>query len=48
MFLAKEVADYTNTTFFEIMERPAVEVLSLVMVIKAKIELNKLSNATKS
>ena len=44
-FLAKEVADYTNTTFFEILEnRTALEVLGIVIVMRAKINLNKLNN----
>ena len=43
-WLAKEVADYCNTTYFMIMERAAVEVLSLVIIIQNKTEFNKLSN----
>jgi len=40
MFLAKDVADYTGETFFNVLERSCVEVLSVVMIIQAKIQLN--------
>jgi len=39
--LAKEVADYCNTSYFDIMERPAMEIAGLVMVINAKIQMVK-------
>jgi hypothetical protein len=42
-FLVKEVSDWTNCSFFEIMDKPAVEILSIVLVMKSKIELNKLN-----
>ena len=42
-FLAKEVAEYTGCTFFEVMEkRSALEVLGVTMLIQAKIEMEKL------
>lgn len=43
MFLAKQVADYCNDTFKNVLEYSAMEVMSLVMVIRAENELNKLS-----
>jgi hypothetical protein len=46
-FLAKEVADYTNCTYFEIMDRSVQDVLGVVMVIQAKIEVNELTNNKK-
>jgi hypothetical protein len=39
--LAKEVADYCNSSYFDIMEQPALEIAGLVMVINAKIDLIK-------
>lgn len=42
-FLAKEVADYTNDTFFNILNKEAIDVLAVVMVMNAKIKLEKLN-----
>jgi len=39
--LAKQVADYTNDTFWNIMEKPAVAVFSIVMLMQAVITINK-------
>jgi hypothetical protein len=41
------VADYTNCTYFEIMDRSVQDVLGVVMVIQAKIEVNELTNNKK-
>ncbi len=43
-FSIKEVADYTNTSYFEIEGRPAIDVLSLIQIMKAKAEYNKNGN----
>jgi len=40
-FLAKRVADWTNETFFVIMDKPAVEVFAIVLLMQAEINLNK-------
>ena len=42
IFLAKEVAEFSNCSLFQIMDTPALEVAGLVSVIQAKIELMKL------
>jgi hypothetical protein len=39
--VAEEVCKFTNTTFFDIMDRPAMEVLGIVILIKAKTEINR-------
>jgi hypothetical protein len=41
-FLAKDVADYTNTDYWTIMAKPAMEIFSLVEIMKAKGEMLKL------
>jgi hypothetical protein len=45
-FLAKEVADFTNVSFFDVMDRSAREILGIIMIIQAKIKYNSM-NATK-
>ncbi|GAA4326158.1 hypothetical protein GCM10023184_14670 [Flaviaesturariibacter amylovorans] len=43
-FLGKQVADYTRCTYFEVMERPAIDVLSMVQIIKMENEMNRLNH----
>ncbi len=45
--LAKEVADFTNCTFFEVMDLTALEVAGLSSLIQAKAQLFKLNNTVK-
>jgi len=42
-FLAKDIADFCNTTYLDILNTSALEVLGLIMVIQAKTEYNKLN-----
>ena len=40
-FLANEVSKFTLLDFYKVMEKPAVEVLGTVVIIKASIEMIK-------
>lgn len=39
--MAKEVSDYANVSMFEVLNRPAVEILGMMVVINAKNEIIK-------
>jgi len=39
--MAEEVAKFTNTNYFDIMEKPAIEVIGVMVVMRAKAELLK-------
>lgn len=39
--LAKEVSEYTKLTYFEVMDRAAIEVLGVVSIMQAQAEINK-------
>ena len=39
--MAEEVAKFTNSTYFDIMMKPAIEIIGIMMVMRAKVELNK-------
>jgi len=40
-FLAKDVADFCNVSFFEVFEKTACEILSIVMVMQSRIRINE-------
>jgi hypothetical protein len=40
--LAHEVAEYTKCTFFEVMDRRAIEIAGMAVLIEAHSEYNKL------
>ena len=40
-FLAKSVADFCNITFFDVFEKTAQEIFSVVMIINAQIQINE-------
>jgi hypothetical protein len=40
-FLAKDVADFTNISFYDVFEKSAQEVLGTVMIMQAKIRVNE-------
>jgi len=40
-FMVKEVSDYTHCTYWEIMERPAIEVVGIVTLIHYKTMYNQ-------
>jgi hypothetical protein len=39
--MAKEVSDFANISFFEVMEKPAVEILGILVLMNAKNEFMK-------
>lgn len=39
--MAKEVAKFANADYFSIMKKPAIEILGLMIVMRAEIEINK-------
>jgi len=40
--LAHSCSEYTRATFFEIMEKPALEIAGLVLLIQGELEIIKL------
>ncbi|RZK45976.1 MAG: hypothetical protein EOO97_00125 [Pedobacter sp.] len=47
-FLAKQVADYTNTTYFQVMDTPAQQVFGLVNIIRMENKYHSLSHGRKN
>lgn len=39
--MAKEIAKFCNTTYFDIMSRSSIEVLGLMIIMRAEVEINK-------
>jgi len=40
--LGKQVSDYCNTSYFDVMERSALEISGLTLLMKAEVEFQKI------
>ena len=40
-FAGKEVAKFCNTDYFTIMAKPAIEILGIMIIMRAEVEINK-------
>lgn len=43
--LARDVAKWCNTTFFDILDKPALDIFGIVMVIQAEADIAKMNQS---